>query len=285
MIHRTLFDGLISFAFALSAGTAGLKCSTPETQIIESKERASPMTEAPWIVFSKGPTIYKQPSLDAVALGHLKEGDRIDANLQTDSETEIEWLSFRMNEKHAYVPRAYLMRPHPDNIGKTNLPFGEEVINRWWGVPLEYEPTDLAPVPEKWRYEHDRVYRLREETRDALAEMLQTAEDEGVEIRICSDYRSGERQRELYLNAVKKDGLQQRYSAPPGHSEHQLGTTVDLCDPKGEHLFSQYYDETPGGEWLEKNAGKFGFRRSYYPHNVEKTGYISEPWHWRYIGR
>ena len=119
---------------------------------------------------------------------------------------------------------------------------------------------------------------------DALLRMLESARSDGVEIRIASDYRSGKRQKELYLAAVEKDGPEQRYSAPPGHSEHQLGTTADLTDSEGKHLFAQDYDQTPGGMWLEKNAPGYGFKRSYYPHNVKETGYISEPWHWRYIG-
>jgi D-alanyl-D-alanine carboxypeptidase len=61
--------------------------------------------------------------------------------------------------------------------------------------------------------------------------------------------------------------------ALPGHSEHQLGTTVDLAGSAG--LF----------DFVEKNAHKYGFTISYPRNKTNLTGYAYEPWHLRYIGR
>lgn len=244
------------------------------------------MQDVPWIVFAERAYVYMEPNPSATAFGSCKEGHELRGELQVHGEEKVEWLQVVHNNQTAYVLRAYLLRIHPDNQKLDgDIPYGTEVVNRWWGLPLHYEPSDLVQVPQQWGYEADRVYRVRQEVCEAVVAMLEAAQKDGEEIRVASDYRSGVRQRELYLNAINKDGPGQRYSAPPGHSEHQLGTTVDLCDPAGEYLFSQEYDQTPGGAWLEKNAPSFGFRRSYYPHNVEETGYISEPWHWRYIGK
>ena len=48
---------------------------------------------------------------------------------------------------------------------------------------------------------------------------------------------------------------------------------------------------TPAFEWLSKYAYEFGFVLSYpystvsgYEKPHPKTGYIYEPWHWRFIG-
>ncbi len=48
---------------------------------------------------------------------------------------------------------------------------------------------------------------------------------------------------------------------------------------------------TPAFQWLFKNAAFFGFVLSYPVENDSrpelvnsKSGYIFEPWHWRYIG-
>ena len=56
-------------------------------------------------------------------------------------------------------------------------------------------------------------------------------------------------------------------SALPGHSQHQLGTTVDLFTNEwaehgartGEGVFRNGFGCTTGGEWLDDNAWRFGF--------------------------
>jgi D-alanyl-D-alanine carboxypeptidase len=84
------------------------------------------------------------------------------------------------------------------------------------------------------------------------------------------------------------------YSARPGHSEHQLGTALDVTwpglplgfpDPRTERLYA----------WLVENAHRFGFVLSYplktfnqWPfHNrlmPVGTSFIHEPWHIRFVG-
>jgi D-alanyl-D-alanine carboxypeptidase len=82
--------------------------------------------------------------------------------------------------------------------------------------------------------------------------------------------------------------------ALPGHSEHQLGTALDVVwpglkvstkDDRNEMLF----------RWLEDNAHLYGFVLSYpmkgvegwpYDNRIypEVTDFIHEPWHIRYVG-
>ena len=51
-------------------------------------------------------------------------------------------------------------------------------------------------------------------------------------------------------------------------------------------LLDQYqsFADTPQGKWLAEHAHEFGFVMSYPPGSEEITGYIYEPWHFRYIG-
>ncbi|MEO8376531.1 MAG: M15 family metallopeptidase, partial [Candidatus Sumerlaeota bacterium] len=119
---------------------------------------------------------------------------------------------------------------------------------------------------------------------DREAGQVDMAEKDGVILRVVSSYRSGEYQRGLYERACKKDGAAQRYSARPGHSEHQLGVAVDICDIEQKHAFEHSFQETKEGKWLAANAADYGFIRSYTDDNIDETGYISEPWHWRYWG-
>jgi D-alanyl-D-alanine carboxypeptidase len=81
-------------------------------------------------------------------------------------------------------------------------------------------------------------------------------------------------------------------SAFPGTSEHQLGTAMDIVTyiPGLGYKLETEMDQTPAYAWLQANAYKFGFVLSYPkgpdgPKAVNpRTGYIYEPWHWRYIG-
>jgi zinc D-Ala-D-Ala carboxypeptidase len=60
-------------------------------------------------------------------------------------------------------------------------------------------------------------------------------------------------------------------AARPGHSEHQLGTTIDV---------------EGGGAWLADNAWRFGFVMSYPPaRSPAYTCYKPEQWHFRDLGR
>lgn len=241
--------------------------------------------DAPWVVFAQHAIAREEPNTDAPVVERLRQGDKVTGLYHINHQTDEEWIVADREGETLYVPRWRLMRIHPDNETGGNIPVGQEKVNRWWALPLEYEADDLVVLPVKWRFEDEREYQLRREAIDALMEMLEAAQADGVGILVNSAYRSGPYQQGLYERACDEDGPSQRYSAPPGHSEHQLGTCVDLTDPPGDFAFTEEFGSTPQGQWLEANAARFGFKRSYYPANTRETGYISEPWHWRYWGR
>ncbi|HFI0305286.1 TPA: LD-carboxypeptidase LdcB/DacB [Streptococcus suis] len=97
-----------------------------------------------------------------------------------------------------------------------------------------------------------------------------------------SGFRSYETQQSLYLNYVQRDGqaAADRYSARPGHSEHQTGLAFDLTDASGALLTNSRAEQ-----WLKDNAHKYGFVVRYLPGKEAVTGYMSEPWHLRYVGK
>jgi D-alanyl-D-alanine carboxypeptidase len=238
----------------------------------------------PWIVFKEDVVLRDQPSSEGAVLVPLPKDTELGGDYMVHNGTDEEWLKTEFNGKNGFVTRTALHRIHPDNAEQEgNLDYGTEMVNRWWGIPLEYEADDLVEIPEEFTRKSRWGFRLREEARDALVEMLSAAREDGVEIIVTSAYRSGPTQLRIYSRNVSRNRAQ-RSSAPPGHSEHQLGTTVDLTDPEAKYSFTQEFGNQPQGQWLEKNAARFGFYRSYYPDNVDQTGYISEPWHWRYMG-
>jgi hypothetical protein len=76
----------------------------------------------------------------------------------------------------------------------------------------------------------------------------------------------------------------ERYSARPGHSEHQLGTAIDINCARCTPFDDQDERNVTLWKFLETDAYRYGFVIS-YPRDMEaRTGYQYEPWHVRYIG-
>ena len=88
----------------------------------------------------------------------------------------------------------------------------------------------------------------------------------------------------MYNNYLKRDGdvaLVDTYSARPGHSEHQTGMAIDLL---GSFGVLRDFKDTPEGAWVKENCYKYGFTLRYLEGKEAITGYLYEPWHYRYVG-
>lgn len=149
----------------------------------------------------------------------------------------------------------------------------------------EYAPADLVYLPSEL---NNKNWRLRAEAAEALIAMADAAAEDGVKLYVVSAYRSYESQNRIFNDYAAREGEEaaNRYSARPGQSEHQLGTTIDFGGTKYD--WKDSFADTAQGRWLQENAQKFGFALS-YPREDERdtediTGYIYEPWHFRYIG-
>lgn len=148
--------------------------------------------------------------------------------------------------------------------------------------PHDFEPDDLI-IPEV--IENEFTQPLREPAAIAVQEMHAAAAKEGVYFRIISAYRDYYTQVALYDRYVQRDGqvAADTYSARPGHSEHQSGLVVDLDDGTGCYL-DACFAETEAGVWLGEHAAEHGFIIR-YPEGLDgTTGFIYEPWHFRYVG-
>lgn len=117
-------------------------------------------------------------------------------------------------------------------------------------------------------------------TSDAFNNMKNDASKDGINISIISGFRSYSSQKSIYNNYVSRDGKAKadRYSARAGHSEHQTGLAVDI-----NSLYTSF-ENTNEGRWLNNNAYKYGFILRYPKDGEEITGYMFEPWHYRYVG-
>lgn len=121
---------------------------------------------------------------------------------------------------------------------------------------------------------------LTTETINSFNKMKEEAKKEGINLFIKSGFRSYNDQNIIYNNYVKKDGqkLADTYSARPGYSEHQTGLALDINSLKKDFQY------TKEGKWLNNNAYKYGFILRYPKGKENITGYMFEPWHYRYIG-
>jgi D-alanyl-D-alanine carboxypeptidase len=177
-----------------------------------------------------------------------------------------------------------------------------------------YVPTDLVDLRDGRRRTPAECESanacLRREAKAGLDRMLERMRAEGVPGRIESAFRGFLTQCWVFSSWAKQaragfcEATEQ--SALPGHSQHQLGTTVDLFTAdwaaRGP-VFRDGFGCTRGGQWLDENAWRFGFVVSYpidpddrkdgsrctarrdRPVPIDpKTGYKNEPWHLRYVG-
>lgn len=128
-----------------------------------------------------------------------------------------------------------------------------------------------------------------------LADMLDAARKDGVDLVICSAYRSFERQTTLFENKIKKfmkSGMSYMdayalasYSVTvPGTSEHQLGLALDIITSSHMQL-NESFENTKAAKWLKEHGSEFGFILRYPKGKEHITGIIYEPWHYRYVGK
>ena len=200
-------------------------------------------------------------------------------------QVEKKWIKVLHGQDIFFLPKAVLVQSVQWAKTDGNLLIGQEKVDRWNPLPFDYKPDDLNKIEQKWNY-HTQGYPkyLRSEAAKRLLEMLTAAEKQHIHIRVVSAFRSALEQRRLYLRKINQAGLDQMLVAKPGHSEHQLGTTVDLCGLDPDYVLKPDFEQTQEGIWLQQNAARFGFILSYTEKNAEKTGYSPEPWHFRYMG-
>jgi LAS superfamily LD-carboxypeptidase LdcB len=169
------------------------------------------------------------------------------------------------------------------------------VVTLTYRLSQDYEPDDLVPLASGLPMHVTMGYpsEIREVAFDPLVAMIEEMQAEGLRPQILSAYRS------FAAQAIAWDKWNELYpehadiiSAPPGFSEHQLGTVVDFGSPELAAVVGQediefhtYFYKTSEGAWLAENAHRYGFTLSFPAETAEVSGFYFEPWHFRYIGK
>ncbi len=149
------------------------------------------------------------------------------------------------------------------------------LVNPYMGVGDDFKPHATKTVGGR---------KMSTLAAGSLQEMFDAAKKDGYNMWVNSGYRGVSEQRYLYNRAVARYGKDQNDTAVPGYSEHHTGFAADLTWTSREGYISnnQVYDDEY--DWLLENSYKYGFILRYTKGSEDITGYIFEPWHYRYIG-
>lgn len=146
-------------------------------------------------------------------------------------------------------------------------------------VAPKFEYTDFRQIPVTFTHMGSSIYILAA-AHGPLIAMLQAAKADGIELKVESSYRSERYQKKIFKRMLEEGRTFAdivRYVAPPGYSQHVLGTAVDFFPSNWR------FADTPEYAWLKENGGRFDFEQTYSRFNKMKMPW--EAWHWNYIGK
>ncbi len=148
--------------------------------------------------------------------------------------------------------------------------WARSILDTTFRLDKGYVPPDLVSVSNAGFSDAARVRSL---VIADLSAMYQAAKRAGVTFGIGSAYRSYATQVKIFETLRQQHDLTfaLKSAARPGHSEHQLGTAIDVSGDTA---------------WLTKHAWEFGWVNSYPTKwSPSTTCYKPEAWHFRYVGR
>ena len=196
------------------------------------------------------------------------------------------------------LPPTVAPTPTPDR----NIPCSQRladdglltVVTLTYGLSRDFVPRGLVPLDGYLSGDVTLGYptELRHVAVGPLVAMITDMQAAGLHPFVISGYRSYSAQAIARQKWVEKEPERVNIlSAPPGFSEHQLGTVVDFGSPELAEIVGQediefhtYFYKTSEGLWLADNAHRYGFTLSYPFEATDITGFFYEPWHYRYVG-
>ena len=204
------------------------------------------------------------------------KNEKFEINL-TEKVGNAVWHRGKLKGKTVWIHNSYLNKTSLSSTSKYPAPStktpgkyvnGILVVNKKYALPSNYNPGVNGTAQK------------------GVNDMLAAAKAQGIKLNPISAYRSYSYQKNLYNNYVRTYGQARadRFSAKPGHSEHQTGLAFDFGGPNQTHWLEDSFAQTAEGKWLYANAHKYGFILRYPKGKESITGYMYEPWHYRYVG-
>ncbi len=169
---------------------------------------------------------------------------------------------------------------HPESI--------PVLVNKQNKLPESYQPDDLVDpnIPFIFAGKSEKR-KMRAEAAAAIEDLFAGALKDGVKLLGVSAYRPYSKQKALFQQYVRQDGVEaaKTYSALPGTSEHETGLAIDVTGGDGKCAAEDCFSGSKEAKWIEAHAAEYGFIIRYPKGKEAITGYQYEPWHLRYVGK
>lgn len=199
-------------------------------------------------------------TLDISALGDIEEAQMIDAT------PDAAWtypISYDLLKTSSYIL----------------------LVNRDHLLPEDYAADDMVKDLKCRKVSYDPI-QMRETAANALYQMFDAAEEDGIYLYAHSGYRSYRTQKTMYYNRLESKGYDDGIVQYPGASEHQSGLAIDVINKAGigKKFTNDAFANSKQGKWLAENCWDYGFILRYPEDKEEITGIDYESWHIRYVG-
>lgn len=193
---------------------------------------------------------------------------------------EIAQLQEELEAKNEEIPDA------AEQLASNEDDWCLALVNKDYPLDEDYVPT-LAELTDGLEVDERIV--------DDAKQMLEDAEKEGLNMVVCSAYRSYKKQctnfnddMETWVNSgytlLEAYETTSKSIAVPGHSEHSMGLALDIVSESYQEL-DEEQENTDEAQWLEEHCWEYGFILRYPVETTDITGIVYEPWHYRYVGK
>lgn len=228
------------------------------------------------------------------AIGQLLVGDAVTVT----GETSNGWYRIDYDGTVAYVSGDYLREE--EVITEDEYTTVESDDEYYFQTDEDYlilvNKTHL--LPDDYKIETDYVqgsYEMEKTVAYYCKLMIEAAAADGINLKVLSAYRTVAYQQKLFDRNVQSriddDGMtyEEAYAdtavniAPAGGSEHNAGLAVDIITENDWDTYTAFED-TEEFAWLQAHAAEYGFIMRYASDKVDITGFIYEPWHYRFVG-
>lgn len=156
------------------------------------------------------------------------------------------------------------------------------LLNKQYYLPADFVPENLREV----NVDKNKYMELPDHVATVVETMFEDAKKDGIYIVLASAYRSYDYQEGIFSRQVARNGFEEaeKVVAIPGESEHQTGLAIDISTQAMGFGLGQSFENDPAFDWMMANGHKYGFILRYLKGREDETGYIYEPWHYRYLG-
>ncbi|MCT8137561.1 M15 family metallopeptidase [Anaerobacillus sp. CMMVII] len=120
------------------------------------------------------------------------------------------------------------------------------LVDKQNGLPKDFVPKDLITPNVRFSTSVAERRKMTREAGRALEKMFRDANKAGIVLYAQSGYRSYATQQSIYQSYVKRYGQNEtdKFSARPGHSEHQTGLAMDITSKSVNFNLTEKFAET-----------------------------------------